>query len=50
MTSKFVVGDREIYDSRDIAERFNNFFTHVAKNLAAKIPDTTKEGTSYIQI
>ena len=49
MTSKFVVGDREIYDSRDIAENFNNFFTNVAKNLAAKIPDTTKEATSYIE-
>ena len=48
-TSKFVVGDREIYDSRDIAEHFNNFFTNVAKNLAAEIPDTTKEATSYIK-
>ena len=48
MISKFVVSDREIYDSRDIAEHFNNFFTNVAKNLAAKIPDTTKEATSYI--
>ena len=36
MTRKFVVGDREIYDSRDIAEHFNNFFTNVAKNLAGK--------------
>ena len=34
MTSKFVVGDREIYDSRDIAEHFNNLFTNVAKNVA----------------
>ena len=49
MTSKFVVGDREIYDSIGIAEHFNNFFTNVAKNLAAKIPDTTKEATSYIE-
>ena len=49
MTSKFVVSDREIYDSRDIAEHFNNFFTNVAKNLAAYIPDTTKEATSYIE-
>ena len=49
MTSKFVVGDREIYDSRDIAEHFNIFFTNVAKHLAAKIPDTTKEATSYIE-
>ena len=49
MTSKFVVGDREIYDSRDIAGHFIIFFTNVAKNLAAKIPDTTKEATSYIE-
>ena len=49
MTRKFVVGDTENYDSRDIAEHFNNFFTNVAKNLAAKIPDTTKEATSYIE-
>ena len=49
MTDKFVVGDREIYDSGDIAEHFNNFFTNVAKNLAAKIPDTTEEATSYIE-
>ena len=49
MTSKFVVGDREIYDSKDIAEHFNIFFTNVAKNLAAKIPDTSKEATSYIE-
>ena len=49
MTRKFVVGDREIYDSKDIAEHFNNFLTNVAKNLAAKIPDTTKEATSYIE-
>ena len=41
MTSKFVEGDREIYDSGDIAEHFNNLLTNVAKNLAAKIPDTT---------
>ena len=49
MTSKFVVGDREIYDSRDIAGHFIIFFTNVAKNLAVKIPDTTKEATSYIE-
>ena len=49
MTSQFVVDDREIYDSRDIAE---HFFTNVAKNLAAKIPDTTEEAprTSKTQI
>ena len=49
MTSKFVVGDREIYESRDIAEHFNYFFTNVAKNLEGKKPDTTKEATSYIE-
>ena len=49
MTSKFVVGDREIYDSRDISEHFNICFTNVAKNLAAKIPETNKEATSYIE-
>ena len=49
MTSKFVVGDRDIYDSRDIAGHLNIFFTNVAKNLAAKILDTTKEATSYIE-
>ena len=31
MTSKFVVGDREIYDSIDIAEHLNIFFTNVVK-------------------
>ena len=40
MTSKFVVGDREIYDSRDIAEHFNNFFTHVAKKKAPRKSNT----------
>ena len=31
MTSRFVVGDREMYYSRDTAEHFHNLFTNVAK-------------------
>ena len=52
ITSKFVVGDREIYDSRDIAEHFNIFFTNVAKNLAVKYQTPLKRPprTSNTQI
>ena len=47
MTDKFLVGDRKISNSKDM--HFNIFFTNAAGILAAKIPDITKEATSYIE-
>ena len=49
ITINFLVGDREISDSEDIVEHFNNCFCNVAKKISPKIPVKTKEATLYIK-
>ena len=40
--------NREIFDKKEIAENFNNYYTNIGPKLASKIPATGKDFKSYL--
>ena len=41
--------NREIFDKKEIAETFNNYFVNIGPNLAASIPESKTTFQDYIQ-
>jgi len=44
-----VVNNQNIYDKKQIANHFNNFFTNIGPNLASKIPAASKCFKIYLE-
>ena len=42
------VKNREIFDKKEIAETFNNYFVNISPNLAASIPESETSFQNYI--
>ena len=45
---KLVIEKKEVTEIKDIAEKFNNFFTNVGPNLAKKVPNSSNSFTSFL--
>ena len=39
---------KEITEIKDVAEKFNDFFTNVGPNLAKKVPNSSNSFTSFL--
>ena len=49
LPSKLLKDGNEINNSTDIANTFNDFFTHVSHNLATSVPIANRPAMSYMQ-
>ena len=45
---KLVIEKKEVTEIKDIAEKFNNFFTNVGPNIAKKVPNSSNSFTSFL--
>ena len=46
---KLIINNKENFNQHEIASYFNNFFTNIGSNLAAKIPHSERHFTSYME-
>ena len=49
LTNFITVKNREIFDKKEIAETFNNYFVKIGPNLAVSIPESKTTFQNYIQ-
>ena len=45
---KLLINNEEILNKNQIANSFNNYFTKIASNLTAKIPNSENNFSTYI--
>ena len=46
--NKFLINNKVITNTEEIAYSFNSFYVNIGPNLASKIPQTSKDPASYI--
>ena len=44
------VNGREIHDNKEIADKFNNYFTKIGKSLAQKFENSNKNDRTYLGV
>ena len=49
MPNKLTVGNSEIFDSKTISEKFNDFFVNIGNNVESKIPQSSKTFREYLK-
>ena len=48
LPTKITVNKTDIFDTKKIADEFNNFFTNIGTDLANKIPNASKSDLIFI--